>query len=94
MSLHVKRQNFLGRNVAVVFGVVVALELIMATTSVQLLQIPGYLILLPYDYVQNAWLPGLDSVLFYIGFALYLYAGAVIIANLYQGFQQATRHDI
>jgi len=93
MALHVKRRDFLGRNVAVVFGVVVALVLIMATTSVQLLQIPGYLILLPYDYVQNAWLPGLDSALFYVGFVLYLYVGAIIIVNLYQGFRKATRHD-
>ena len=90
--MRITRRNFIGRDVVIVLGVLIILELLMAGTSVHLLQIPGYLILVAYDYAQNVWFPGLNTALYIVGFALYLYVGAVVIANLYMGFRQATLH--
>lgn len=93
MTWQVTRRTFVGRDVMIAFGVLVALELVMAATSVRVLQIPGYVILFVYEYAQNLWLPGLNTAGYIVGFALYVYALAFIIATLYRGFQNATRHE-
>lgn len=93
MMWRVTRRTFVGRDVGVAFGLLVALVLIMATTSVHVLQIPGYLIVIAYDAAQNLWLPGLNPAVYVVGFALYVYVAALLIATLYRVLRHATRHS-
>jgi len=64
MTWHVTRRNFVGREVGVVLGVLVALELLMWITPVQPLQMPGYLIPAAYNYAEIVWFPAPNAVLF------------------------------
>jgi len=91
MPLQVTRETFIGRDVGVAFGVLAALLVIMYATRLQGLQIPGYLVLVGYDYLQNSLLPQLSSVAFWVGFLLYLYIGALLIGNLYHVIRRASR---
>jgi len=92
MAWHVTRQNFIGREVVIALGVLAVLTSLVWISAVPLLALPGYLIVVVYNYVQNIWFPSIKLLPFYLTFALYLYGGAVVIANLYLGFRQATRH--
>jgi hypothetical protein len=71
-----------GRPVATTFLVLLALVVVMALVRIQPLQIPGYLVLVGFDIIQNSLFPGVSGSAFNALFALYLYALAVGIGNL------------
>jgi len=93
MMGRVTRRTFVGRDVGVAFGILTALVVLMAITSVRVLQIPGYLLVIAYDAAQNLWLPGLNPAVYVVGFTLYVYVAALLIATLYRGLRHATHHD-
>ncbi|MDZ7701174.1 MAG: hypothetical protein U5J98_03430 [Halobacteriales archaeon] len=71
------RRTLLGRPVAVAYGVLVALYLVRHARF-QPLQIPAYLLIVAYDFVEVA-LPVL-SPYHPVGFPVFLYALAVVAA--------------
>lgn len=79
-SAHRARRLLAGRDVPAVAAVLVALVALARVTSVRALQIPGYLVMVGFDLVQNPLLPGLGRVGFYLLYAVYVYALAVVVA--------------
>lgn len=74
------RNLLIGKEVLSAFLIVAALVAITTLVQVQLLQIPGYLLLLGSDLL----LPDLSGWTFTAVFAVYLYAVAIIAGNLYR----------
>jgi hypothetical protein len=73
-----------GREVLWAFLVVVGLVAVAPLVPVQVVQLPGYLLILGSDLIQNPLLPGLGGLAHTAFFALYLYAVAVVVGNLYR----------
>ena len=71
------RRALLGRSVAIAYGVLVALYLVRHV-RLQPIQIPAYLLIVSYDLVELA----LPAIAPYhpVGFPLYLYLLAVVVA--------------
>lgn len=93
MAIRITRDTFIGRDVGIVFGVLAALVILMYATRLQGLQIPGYLVLIGYDYLQNTLVPEISSVAFWVGFLVYLYIGSLLIGNLYHGLRHVTKQQ-
>lgn len=75
---------FAGRDVLAAYLVLLGLVWIGLVADSRALQIPGYVLLLGFDTVQNAVAPGLGSPFFDVYRAGYLYFGAVVIGGLYR----------
>jgi hypothetical protein len=74
----------LGREVLTAFVLVVGLVAVAPLVQVQVVQVPGYLLMLRSDLIQNPLLPGLGGWAYTAFFALYLYAVAVLGGNLFR----------
>lgn len=74
----------LGRHVSGTFLVLLALVGVMAVVRIRVLQVPGYLVLVGFDLIQNPLFPGLSGSGFTALFALYLYSLAVLVGNGYR----------
>lgn len=79
VSTRTIRRTLLGRDVAVAYGVVVALYLIRHVRF-QPLQIPAYLLIVAYDFVEVA-LPAINPY-HPVGFPLFLYLLAIASAGI------------
>lgn len=74
----------IGREVASAFLVVLLLVTVMAVAQASVLQIPGCLVLVGFELVQNPLFPGLSGSAFTAAVAIYLYGLAVVLGNLYR----------
>lgn len=74
----------LAREVSGAFLVILLLVGTMTFVRVQALKVPGYLILVGHDLIQNTFFPGLSGSAFTVSVALYLYSLAVLFGNLYR----------
>ena len=75
---------FIGREVLSAFVIAVGLVAVTLLISVQLVQIPGYLLIVGSDLIQNPLLPGLTGWAYTAFFAVYLYGVAVLAGTLYR----------
>ena len=71
-------RTFVGGDVWVAFVVILGLVALALTVTWQGLQIPGYLVMVGFDLLQNPFAPGLGGLAFWIGFLLYCYGLAVL----------------
>lgn len=74
----------LGRDVAAAFLVLVGLVALAANVGVQALQIPGYVVLVGFDVLQNPLFPDAAGAAFTAAFAAYLWMVAVGVAAVYR----------
>jgi hypothetical protein len=78
------RDRFVGPAVLGAFLLAVGLVAVAPLVEVQLLQIPGYLLVVGSDLIQNSLFPRLSGLAYSVFFAVYLYAVAVVAGNLYR----------
>lgn len=78
------RSWFLGNEVLSAFLLVVGLVAVATLVQVQFVQIPGYLLIVGSDLIQNPLLPGLSGWAYTAFFAVYLYGVAVVFGALYR----------
>lgn len=76
---------FVGREVGGALVVLLALVAIMYATRLTLLQIPGYIVMIGFDYVDNVYLSLNNTVVFFVLFFIYCYLLAILLAALYRG---------
>lgn len=81
---HPTRTWLVGKEVLSALLIAVGLVAVSTLIQVQLLQIPGYLLILGSDLIQNPLLPSLSGWAYTAFFAVYLYGVAIIIGNLYR----------
>ena len=93
MVLSLTRRTFAGRDVGIAFGALVALELLMYLSAVRFLQLPGYLVTVGYNYVQNILLPGIVAASWPVGYVAYLYGIALVLAVTYRGLRRVTGNE-
>lgn len=87
MVTHNRRPSLgwvIGRDILSAFLIVVSLVAVSTPIQIQLVQIPGYLLILGSDLIQNPLLPDLTGRAYTAFFALYLYGVAVVVGNLYR----------
>lgn len=84
------KQAFLGRDVAVAFAVIAALYL-LRVVRFQPLQIPGYLLIVAYDFVEVV-LPVLTPY-YPVGFSLFLYLLAISAAGSARWVQSGSEKE-
>lgn len=71
-----------GRDVWVAFAIILGLVILGRSVVWQGLQIPGYLIVLGFDLLQNPLAPGLAGPAFWAGFLVYCYGLAVVAGTV------------
>ena len=87
------RTWLLGQEVLGAFLLVVGLVAVATVVQMQFLQIPGYLLIVGSDLIQNPLLPGLTGWGYAVFFAVYLYGVAVVIGTLYRWWRSVQSRD-
>lgn len=72
----------IGPDVAATFLVLVGVVAVSALVRIQAVQIPGYLVLVGFDLLQNPLAPDLSGSAFSAAFAAYLYGLAGVLAAI------------
>jgi len=78
------RDQFAGPEVLGAFLFAAGLVAVAPLVDAQLLQVPGYLLVVGSDLIQHSLLPGLSGLAYSVFFAAYLYAVAIVAAGLYR----------
>ena len=81
-ALDDERRARFGRTVGLVGASLVGLLALAEFTAVRVLQIPGYLVMVGYDLIQNPFFPGVSGTGFYVLYAAYVAGLAVSLAFL------------
>jgi len=80
-----------GRDVLVAYLVLLGFIVVAFAVRIPLVQIPGYLLIVGFDLLQNPLAPGVTGTLFDVLLAAYLYLLAVVVAGLYRTVLRAIR---
>ena len=75
-------RSLVGRDVWIMVAIFAGLIAVAKLTPVRVLQIPGYLLMVGYDLIQNPFFPGLSGLAFWGLYAIYIYALALLFVNV------------